>query len=98
MTGVLSADAPATTAPVTIAPATTAPVTMAPVTMAGALNAALADSLAADERVLVFGEDVGTLGGVFRMTDGLAAASASIASSTCRSPSPASSALPSGWR
>jgi 2-oxoisovalerate dehydrogenase E1 component beta subunit len=45
----------------------------APVTMAGALNAALADSLAADERILVFGEDVGTLGGVFRVTDGLAA-------------------------
>jgi 2-oxoisovalerate dehydrogenase E1 component beta subunit len=44
-----------------------------PVTMAGALNRALADSLAADERVVVFGEDVGTLGGVFRVTDGLAA-------------------------
>jgi pyruvate dehydrogenase E1 component beta subunit len=41
--------------------------------MAGALNAALADALAADPRVLVFGEDVGTLGGVFRVTDGLAA-------------------------
>jgi 2-oxoisovalerate dehydrogenase E1 component subunit beta len=45
--------------------------TAAPVTMAAALNAALADSLAADERVLVFGEDVGALGGVFRITDGL---------------------------
>src|ERR1700685_3825886 len=45
----------------------------APVTMAAALNRALADSLAADERVVVFGEDVGTLGGVFRVTDGLAA-------------------------
>jgi 2-oxoisovalerate dehydrogenase E1 component beta subunit len=45
----------------------------APVTMAGALNRALADALAADERVVVFGEDVGTLGGVFRVTDGLAA-------------------------
>ena len=44
-----------------------------PVTMAGALNAALADSLSGDDRVLVFGEDVGTLGGVFRVTDGLAA-------------------------
>jgi 2-oxoisovalerate dehydrogenase E1 component beta subunit len=44
-----------------------------PTTMAAALNAALADSLAADERVLVFGEDVGPLGGVFRITDGLAA-------------------------
>jgi 2-oxoisovalerate dehydrogenase E1 component beta subunit len=46
---------------------------VAPVTMAAALNKALADSLADDERVLVFGEDVGTLGGVFRVTDGLAA-------------------------
>jgi len=43
-----------------------------PVTMAAALNRALADSLAADGRVIVFGEDVGTLGGVFRVTDGLA--------------------------
>ena len=40
--------------------------------MAGALNRALADALAADPSVLVFGEDVGTLGGVFRVTDGLA--------------------------
>jgi 2-oxoisovalerate dehydrogenase E1 component beta subunit len=44
----------------------------APVTMAAALNAALADALADDPGVLVFGEDVGTLGGVFRVTDGLA--------------------------
>ncbi|MGD0700814.1 MAG: alpha-ketoacid dehydrogenase subunit beta [Trebonia sp.] len=48
------------------------PAGAAPVTMAGALNRALADSLAADDRVVVFGEDVGTLGGVFRVTDGLA--------------------------
>jgi len=41
--------------------------------MAQAINQALADSLAEDERVYVFGEDVGTLGGVFRITDGLAA-------------------------
>ena len=33
-----------------------------PVTMVGALNAALADALAANPRVLVFGGDVGTLG------------------------------------
>jgi 2-oxoisovalerate dehydrogenase E1 component beta subunit len=45
----------------------------APVSMAAALNRALADALAADDRVLVYGEDVGTLGGVFRITDGLAA-------------------------
>ena len=42
-------------------------------TMAKALNAALADAMADDHRVLVFGEDVGTLGGVFRITDGLTA-------------------------
>jgi pyruvate dehydrogenase E1 component beta subunit len=41
------------------------------VTMAKALNLALHDALASDERVLVFGEDVGRLGGVFRVTDGL---------------------------
>ena len=33
-------------------------------TMAAALNLALADSLADDPSVLVFGEDVGALGGV----------------------------------
>jgi 2-oxoisovalerate dehydrogenase E1 component beta subunit len=43
-------------------------------TMAGALNAALRDALAEDPRVLVYGEDVGALGGVFRVTDGLQAA------------------------
>jgi 2-oxoisovalerate dehydrogenase E1 component beta subunit len=43
------------------------------VTMSGALNQALADAMLSDDRVLVFGEDVGTLGGVFRVTDGLAA-------------------------
>jgi 2-oxoisovalerate dehydrogenase E1 component beta subunit len=41
--------------------------------MAAALNRALADAMAADERVLIFGEDVGALGGVFRITDGLTA-------------------------
>ena len=40
-------------------------------TMAGALNAALRDAMAADDRVVVYGEDVGPLGGVFRVTDGL---------------------------
>jgi pyruvate dehydrogenase E1 component beta subunit len=41
---------------------------MPEVTMVGALNAALRDALAEDPRVLVFGEDVGELGGVFRVT------------------------------
>ncbi len=45
----------------------------AKVTFAKALNQALADAMAADEHVVVFGEDVGDLGGVFRVTDGLAA-------------------------
>ena len=44
-----------------------------PVTMAKALNTALADAMQADSTVLVFGEDVGQLGGVFRITDGLMA-------------------------
>ena len=42
-------------------------------TMSGALNRALYDALAEDPRVLVFGEDVGRSGGVFRVTDGLQA-------------------------
>ena len=49
------------------------PTAAEPVTMTGALNRALAGALAEDDRVVVFGEDVGTLGGVFRVTDGLAA-------------------------
>ena len=40
-------------------------------TLAKALNAGLADALAADDHVVIMGEDVGTLGGVFRITDGL---------------------------
>src|SRR6185312_13696464 len=41
-------------------------------TMAHAINQALHDAMAADDRVLVFGEDVARLGGVFRVTEGLA--------------------------
>ncbi len=43
------------------------------VTLAQAINRALTDAMAEDDRVLVFGEDVGKLGGVFRVTDGLQA-------------------------
>jgi pyruvate dehydrogenase E1 component beta subunit len=42
-------------------------------TLSLALNEALRDALRADDRVLVFGEDVGVSGGVFRVTDGLQA-------------------------
>ncbi|MCK6080535.1 alpha-ketoacid dehydrogenase subunit beta [Microbacterium sp. EYE_5] len=44
---------------------------MTEMTMGKALNAALRDTLAADDRVLIMGEDIGKLGGVFRITDGL---------------------------
>jgi len=42
-------------------------------TMAQALNSALRDEMRADPTVHVMGEDVGRLGGVFRITDGLTA-------------------------
>jgi pyruvate dehydrogenase E1 component beta subunit len=42
-------------------------------TMAAALNTALRDAMREDPAVVIFGEDVGVLGGVFRVTDGLAA-------------------------
>jgi 2-oxoisovalerate dehydrogenase E1 component beta subunit len=41
------------------------------ITMAQALNTALHDAMAEDDRVVMFGEDVGMLGGVFRITDKL---------------------------
>jgi len=42
------------------------------VTMSGAINRALRDAMTLDDDVVVFGEDVGTLGGVFRVTNGIA--------------------------
>lgn len=44
---------------------------MTTMTMARALNAGLRRAMEADRRVLLFGEDIGQLGGVFRVTDGL---------------------------
>nr|WP_250149757.1 alpha-ketoacid dehydrogenase subunit beta [Mycolicibacter acidiphilus] len=41
--------------------------------MVQALNLALRDAMTADEKVLVFGTDVGVQGGVFRVTEGLTA-------------------------
>src|SRR3954468_20880110 len=43
----------------------------APTTLAKALNMGLRASMDRDPKVLVMGEDVGKLGGVFRVTDGL---------------------------
>ena len=44
---------------------------MTQLTMGKALGAGLAQAMADDDRVLVMGEDIGRLGGVFRITDGL---------------------------
>ncbi len=44
---------------------------MPKLTMVQALNLALKQEMAADDRVIVLGEDVGVDGGVFRVTDGL---------------------------
>src|SRR6476619_229878 len=42
-----------------------------PVTLAKAINEGLRKSLEDDPKVVIMGEDVGRLGGVFRITDGL---------------------------
>ena len=45
---------------------------MAVLNMVEAIRAALTSEMERDERVMVLGQDVATLGGVFRATDGLA--------------------------
>jgi 2-oxoisovalerate dehydrogenase E1 component beta subunit len=45
---------------------------MTKMTMVQALNAGLRQALEGDSKVLLMGEDIGTLGGVFRVTEGLA--------------------------
>ena len=44
---------------------------MSTLTLGSAINAALARTLQDDDKVLLMGEDIGKLGGVFRVTDGL---------------------------
>ncbi len=44
---------------------------MTTMTMAKALNAGLRRAMEADPKIVLFGEDIGRLGGVFRITDGL---------------------------
>lgn len=44
---------------------------MSTMTLGGAINAGLRKAMEEDPRVIVMGEDVGVLGGVFRVTDGL---------------------------
>src|ERR671916_726227 len=50
---------------------TTSPQSTTEMTFTAALNAGLRRALEADPRVLIMGEDVGKLGGVFRVTDSL---------------------------
>ena len=74
VTGTTTANVSAATASAAASAAATAEATgPQSITMAKALNTAMADAMRADTSVLVFGEDVGMLGGVFRITDGLMA-------------------------
>ena len=50
---------------------TEAPSTVQTLTIGKALNLGLRTAMEADDKVIVLGEDVGKLGGVFRITDGL---------------------------
>ena len=54
-----------------MSPMSTTPTTVPTMTMARALNAGLRRAMEDDRRVVLFGEDIGRLGGVFRITDGL---------------------------
>ena len=46
---------------------------MTTLTLGKALNQGLRRALAADDKVVLMGEDIGTFGGAFRITDGLKA-------------------------
>lgn len=52
---------------------TAAPVTTQTLTLSKSINTALNHALRDDEKVTLLGEDIGKLGGVFRVTDGLQA-------------------------
>lgn len=52
---------------------TTAPVTTQTLTLSKSINTALNHALRDDDKVTLLGEDIGKLGGVFRVTDGLQA-------------------------
>ena len=71
-TPVLKPAAPvAPAAPATSAAASAAPATSANLPMAKALNAGLRQAMLDNPKVLMMGEDIGPLGGVFRVTEGL---------------------------
>ena len=68
---------------------------MAKMNMIAALNSALAHQLEKDPNVVIFGEDVGYFGGVFRLLPACKRSTVRIGSSTHHSPKAAS--LPSPW-
>jgi pyruvate/2-oxoglutarate/acetoin dehydrogenase E1 component len=70
---------------------------MARMTMIEAIRNAHDLAMERDKRVVVFGEDVGYFGGVFRCTAGLQKKYGRIAVSTRRSTKAASSAPGSAW-
>lgn len=53
------------------ADASESPSTVRTLTLAGAINAGLRAAMDRDPKVVLMGEDIGALGGVFRVTDGL---------------------------
>ncbi|MGO1317293.1 MAG: alpha-ketoacid dehydrogenase subunit beta [Cellulomonadaceae bacterium] len=65
--------APAQALPAPVAPAAQPPSGPTTLTLAKAINLGLRQALADNEKVLLMGEDIGRLGGVFRVTDGLLA-------------------------
>ena len=70
---------------------------MAKMNMIAALNSALDLQLQRDPNVVIFGEDVGYFGGVFRVTAGFRKPMAPTASSIRPSPKAASPPWPLAW-
>lgn len=66
-------------------------------TLAKAITRGLEDAMEADRTVVMLGEDIGKLGGVYRVTEGLQARFATAASWMRPWVSPALSAPPSVW-
>ena len=63
---------------------------MVQLTMAKAITAGLSAAMARNEKVVAIGQDIGKLGGVFRITEACRTGSAPSASWTRRWPRPAS--------
>lgn len=68
-----------------------------PLHMVGAINEALRQEMARDKSVVVYGEDVGVEGGVFRLTEGLQKEFGEERCFDSPFPNPALSGPPSVW-